>query len=140
MKDLLGASLLFIPRLLTGSFSEGRKILKCAPNSFQMKVIGPWAKETPFVRLSTPDSSILIYFDKDVLPFEWDELVTLEKSRSLLGVLDPYWNFIVHADPLLKHFQAVNDPKESLILVTEGEQESWYDKVSAEVERALHKG
>ena len=115
MKDLLGASLLFIPRLLTGSFSEGRKILKCAPNSFQMKVIGPWAKETPFVRLSTPDSSILIYFDKDVLPFEWDELVTLEKSKSLLGVLDPYWNFIVHAKSGSERVRlTVDDPTKML--------------------------
>ena len=43
-------------------------------------------------------------------------------------------------DPLLRHFQAVNDPSKALILATEGEQEILYDQVSAEIERTLDKG
>lgn len=40
-------------------------------------------------------------------------------------------------DKNLRHFQAINDPKHSLALLPEGEQEVLYDQVAAEVERSL---
>ena len=43
-------------------------------------------------------------------------------------------------DKNLRHFQSLNDPKESLILVEEGEQEVFYDSLAAEVEQALRRG
>lgn len=43
-------------------------------------------------------------------------------------------------DKVLRHFQALNDPKEALILIPEGEQEKLYDALSAEVERTLQRG
>lgn len=80
-----------------------------------MKVIGPWAKETPFVRMATLDSSNLIYLSEDVLPFEWDEVVSLEKSKCLLGAFDPYWNFVVHAKSGSKRVRlTVDDPTKML--------------------------
>jgi hypothetical protein len=43
-------------------------------------------------------------------------------------------------DKNLRHFQAINDPKKSLVLLPFGEQEVLYDKVAIEVERWLQKG
>lgn len=43
-------------------------------------------------------------------------------------------------DTNLRHFQAVNDPKHSLGLLPQCEQEVLYDQVAAEVERWLHRG
>ncbi|HET6454851.1 MAG TPA: TIR domain-containing protein [Armatimonadota bacterium] len=43
-------------------------------------------------------------------------------------------------DKSLRHFQAINDPKESLILLNPGEQEVYYDLVAAEVEKTLQRG
>lgn len=40
-------------------------------------------------------------------------------------------------DQNLKHFQAVNDPKDALIRVSVGEQESIYDQVALEIEQTL---
>lgn len=40
-------------------------------------------------------------------------------------------------DKNLRHFQAMNDPKHSLALLSEGAQETLYDQVAAEVERSL---
>jgi nucleoside 2-deoxyribosyltransferase len=42
-------------------------------------------------------------------------------------------------DKNLRHFQAINDPKRSLALLSEGEQELLYDQVAAEVERSLQR-
>jgi hypothetical protein len=42
-------------------------------------------------------------------------------------------------DRNLRHFQAINDPKEALILLSEGAQEVHYDAVAAEVERTLQR-
>jgi hypothetical protein len=43
-------------------------------------------------------------------------------------------------DKNLKHFLAINDPKDALIHIAEGDQERLYDMVSAEVERTLQRG
>lgn len=43
-------------------------------------------------------------------------------------------------DKNLRHFQSLNDPRESLILLDEGEQEVYYDKLASEVENALQRG
>lgn len=43
-------------------------------------------------------------------------------------------------DKNLRHFQAINDPKRSLILLPPGEQEVLYDQVAVEVERWLQRG
>ncbi len=43
-------------------------------------------------------------------------------------------------DKSLKHFQAINDPKEALICLDSGKQEIYYDALAAEVERALQRG
>lgn len=43
-------------------------------------------------------------------------------------------------DKNLRQFQAINDPKEALVLIPEGEQERYYDALSAEVERTLQRG
>ena len=43
-------------------------------------------------------------------------------------------------DKNLRHFQAVNDPQDSLILLSLGEQEMYYDLVAAEVEKSLQWG
>jgi len=43
-------------------------------------------------------------------------------------------------DASLRHFQAINDPKNSLALLPQGEQEVLYDQVAAEVERWLRRG
>jgi hypothetical protein len=43
-------------------------------------------------------------------------------------------------DKNLRHFQSLNDPKESLILLDEGEQETYYDKLASEVEKTLQRG
>lgn len=40
-------------------------------------------------------------------------------------------------DKNLRHFQAINDPRKSLILLEPGEQEAYFDSVAAEVEQAL---
>jgi predicted nucleotide-binding protein len=42
-------------------------------------------------------------------------------------------------DGNLRHFQSINVPEKSLILLPEGEQELLYDRVAAEVERHLQK-
>lgn len=42
-------------------------------------------------------------------------------------------------DPNLKHFQAINDPKQPLIKLTLGEQEEVFDKISEEVEKYIAK-
>jgi hypothetical protein len=42
-------------------------------------------------------------------------------------------------DKNLRHFQAINDPKHSLALLPQGEQEVLYDQVAAEVERWLQR-
>ncbi len=42
-------------------------------------------------------------------------------------------------DKNLRHFQAINDPKHSLALLPQGEQEVLYDQVAAEVERSLRR-
>jgi hypothetical protein len=42
-------------------------------------------------------------------------------------------------DKNLRHFQAINDPKHSLALLPQGEQEVLYDQVAAEVERSLQR-
>lgn len=43
-------------------------------------------------------------------------------------------------DKNLRHFQAINDPKKSFVLLPFGEQEVLYDKVAIEVERWLQMG
>ena len=43
-------------------------------------------------------------------------------------------------DRNLRHFQAINDPKQPLILLPPGEQEAFYDQVAVEVERCLQRG
>ena len=43
-------------------------------------------------------------------------------------------------DRNLRHFQALNDPKDALILLPVGQQESYYDALAAEVERSLQRG
>ncbi len=43
-------------------------------------------------------------------------------------------------DKNLRHFQSLNDPKESLILVDEGEREAFYDRLASEVEQSLQRG
>jgi hypothetical protein len=43
-------------------------------------------------------------------------------------------------DKNLRHFQAINDPKEALILLAEGDQEKHYDALAAEVEKTLQRG
>ncbi len=40
-------------------------------------------------------------------------------------------------DQSLRHFQAINNPSDALIGLTEAEQESYYDSVAAEVEKTL---
>lgn len=40
----------------------------------------------------------------------------------------------------LRHFQAINDPKQALILLPSGTQEVFYDQVAMEVERWLQRG
>lgn len=40
-------------------------------------------------------------------------------------------------DKNLRHFQSINDPKLSLVLLSAGKQEIYYDRVAAEVERSL---
>ena len=42
-------------------------------------------------------------------------------------------------DRNLRHFQAINDPKHSLVLLPQGEQEVLYDRVAAEVEMRLQR-
>jgi hypothetical protein len=42
-------------------------------------------------------------------------------------------------DKDLRHFQAVNDPRHSLALLSQGEQEVLYDRVAAEVEKWLQR-
>lgn len=42
-------------------------------------------------------------------------------------------------DPNLKHFQAINDPKEALVLLDKGNQERIFDALCAQVERYLTK-
>ena len=42
-------------------------------------------------------------------------------------------------DKNLRHFQAINDPKQPLALLSPGEQEILYDQVAAEVERSLQR-
>ncbi len=43
-------------------------------------------------------------------------------------------------DQSLRRFQAINDPWESLIRLSPGEQEVYYDSLAAEVEKTLHRG
>lgn len=43
-------------------------------------------------------------------------------------------------DKNLLHFQAVNDPKDALVLLSDGEQEAYYDQVATEVEKSLQRG
>ena len=43
-------------------------------------------------------------------------------------------------DKNLRHFQAINDPKEALICIDVGQQEVFYDALANEVERALQRG
>lgn len=42
-------------------------------------------------------------------------------------------------DPSLKHFQSINDPREALILLGDGQQEFYYDRVAQEVESQLQR-
>ena len=43
-------------------------------------------------------------------------------------------------DANLRHFQAINDPSESMIHLNTGQQETYYDSVAAEVEKILQRG
>lgn len=43
-------------------------------------------------------------------------------------------------DKNLRHFQAINDPSESLIQLSVAQQEAFYDSVAAEVEKTLQRG
>jgi len=43
-------------------------------------------------------------------------------------------------DKNLRHFQAINDPKDALIVLSEGDQETHYDAVATEVEKTLQRG
>ena len=43
-------------------------------------------------------------------------------------------------DKSLRHFQAVNDPRNALVLLAHGEQEMLYDQVASEVEKWLQRG
>lgn len=43
-------------------------------------------------------------------------------------------------DKNLRHFQAINNPSESLIQLDTGQQERFYDSVAAEVEKSLQRG
>ena len=42
-------------------------------------------------------------------------------------------------DKNLRHFHSMNDPKDALILLSAGEQETYFDQVAAEVERTLQR-
>lgn len=43
-------------------------------------------------------------------------------------------------DKNLRHFQSMNDPKDALVLLPDGEQEVYYDQVATEVEKSLQRG
>jgi len=43
-------------------------------------------------------------------------------------------------DKNLRHFQAINDPKDALVLLSDGAQEAYYDQVATEVEKSLQRG
>jgi hypothetical protein len=60
-----------------------------------------------------------------------------EKGTRILPLIVKPCRFA--RDKNLRHFQAVNDPKHSLALLSHGEQEVLYDRVAAEVERWLQR-
>jgi hypothetical protein len=43
-------------------------------------------------------------------------------------------------DKSLRHFQALNDPKDALILLSDGDREAYYDQLATEVEKSLQRG
>jgi TIR domain len=61
-----------------------------------------------------------------------------EKGTRILPLIVKPCRFA--RDKNLRHFQAVNDPKHSLALLRQGDQEVLYDQVAAEVERSLQRG
>ena len=60
-----------------------------------------------------------------------------EKGTRILPLIVKPCRFA--RDKNLRHFQSINDPKHSLALLAQGEQEVLYDRVAAEVERYLHR-
>lgn len=60
-----------------------------------------------------------------------------EKGTRILPLIVKPCRFA--RDKNLRHFQAVNDPKHSLALLRQGDQEVLYDQVAAEVERSLQR-
>lgn len=43
-------------------------------------------------------------------------------------------------DKDLRHFQAINDPQNSFVVISEGEQETLYDALATEIEKTLQRG
>ena len=58
-----------------------------------------------------------------------------EKGTKIIPLIVKLCRFT--RDHNLRHFQSVNDPKEALILLSEGEREKYYDLVSSEIEEVL---
>ncbi len=61
-----------------------------------------------------------------------------DKGTRIIPLIVKPCRFLRHDE--LKHFHAVNDPSQALILLNEGEKELQYDAVASEVEKALSKG
>jgi sugar-specific transcriptional regulator TrmB len=61
-----------------------------------------------------------------------------DKGKRIIPVILKPCRFT--RDKNLRHFHAINDPKEAFILLSEGEQETYYDAVAAEVENTLQRG
>jgi len=61
-----------------------------------------------------------------------------EKGTRIIPIIVKPCRFT--RDKNLRHFQAINDPKDALILLSEGDQEKHYDAVAAEVEKTLQRG
>ncbi len=60
-----------------------------------------------------------------------------EKGTRIIPIIVKPCRFT--RDKNLRHFQAINDPKDALILLSEGDQEKHYDAVAAEVEKTLQR-
>lgn len=61
-----------------------------------------------------------------------------EKGTRIIPVIVKPCRF--KRDRNLLHFQAINDPKNSLILLSTGQQELLYDSLCAEIERSIKRG
>lgn len=61
-----------------------------------------------------------------------------EKGTRVIPLIVKPCRFI--RDKNLRHFQSINDPQDSLIRLSIGEQEAYYDSLAAEVEKTLQRG